>query len=92
MPLLNGPAVKAIREAKGWKAVRLATVVGISRSHLSNIETRPGRYVSVEVLRKIADTLQVPAAALTSDFTLEQITGDDSEDDDEHTCVCGRVA
>ena len=90
MPLPNGPAIKAIREAKGWKGVRLASAVGISRSHLSNIENKRGRYASVELLRKIADTLGVPLAAITSNFSIEEITGEG--DDDESACVCGRVA
>jgi transcriptional regulator with XRE-family HTH domain len=91
MPLPNGPAIKAIREAKGWKGVRLASAVGISRFHLSNIENESGKKASVEVLRKIADTLGVPLAAITSAFSVEEIAGDD-EGDDEHVCVCGRVA
>lgn len=91
MPLPNGPAIKAIREAKGWKGVRLASAVGISRFHLSNIENKRGRYASVEVLRKIADTLGVPLAAITSDFSVEEIAGGDA-DEEENVCVCGRVA
>lgn len=76
MPLPNGAAIKAIRQAKGWKGVRLAAAVGISHGHLANIESPNRRKgASDEVLRKIADTLGVPLAAITSDFTEEQITG-----------------
>lgn len=92
MPLPNGAAIKAIREAKGWKGVRLAAVVGISRFHLSNIENEAGKKASVEVLRKIADTLDVPLAAITSEFTVAEITGEGDDEDEEHTCVCGQVA
>lgn len=91
MPTPNGAAIKAIREAKGWRGVRLASAVGISRFHLSNIENEPGKKASVEVLRKLADTLQVPLAAITSDYTVDEITGGDDEED-EHSCVCGAVA
>lgn len=74
MPLPNGAAIQAIRKAQGWKAIRLASAVGISHSHLSNIEKlRKG--ASDEVLRKIADTLGVPLAAITTGFTVEQIAG-----------------
>jgi transcriptional regulator with XRE-family HTH domain len=76
MPLPNGAAIKAIRQAKGWKGVRLASVVGISHGHLFNIENPSRRKgASDEVLRKIADTLGVPLAAITSEFTEDQIAG-----------------
>lgn len=76
MPLPNGAAIKAIRQAKGWKGVRLASAVGISRFHLSNIENpHSGKGASDEVLRKIADTLGVPLAAITSSYTVAAIAG-----------------
>lgn len=90
MPLPNGPAIKAIREAKGWKGVRLASAVGISRFHLSNIES--GKGASVEVLRGIADVLGVPLAAITSGYTVKEITGQDLAEDDEKPIVCENVA
>jgi transcriptional regulator with XRE-family HTH domain len=68
MPLPNGAAIREIRQAKGWKAVTLASTVGISRSHLANIESPKERKgASVEILRKIADALKVPLTAITID-------------------------
>jgi transcriptional regulator with XRE-family HTH domain len=94
MPLPNGPAIKAIREARGWKGVRLAAAVGISRFHLSNIENEAGKKASVAVLRRIADRLGVPLAAVTSGYTLAEIPGEGSNDEDDNStaCVCGAVA
>lgn len=66
MPLPNGAAIKAIRQAKGWKGVTLASAVGISHGHLFNIESCRGKKASDEVLRRIADTLDVPLAAITN--------------------------
>lgn len=75
MPIPNGAAIRAIRQAKGWKGVRLADAVGISHGHLFNIESPRRKGASDAVLCKIAETLGVPLAAITSDFTEEQITG-----------------
>lgn len=91
MPRPNGAAIKAIREAQGWKVNRLASAAGISRPHLSNIEGgNPNRYASVEVLHRLAKVLRVPYAALISDFSVEDIAGDDT-DADQHVCSCGRA-
>jgi len=64
MPLPDGAAIKAIRQAKGWKGAHLATAVDISHSHLFNIEA--GRKKpSDRVIRRIAATLQVKLADIT---------------------------
>jgi transcriptional regulator with XRE-family HTH domain len=54
----NGPAIAAIREARGVSVGAFATRIGISYSYLCNIEAgrKPG---SPEVLRRIADELNV---------------------------------
>lgn len=76
MPLPNGAALKAIRQAQGWKTVKLAEAVGISASHLSGLESPAVRkYASHEVMRKLADTLGVPLAAITGTYSPEQIAG-----------------
>lgn len=76
MPSPNGAAIKAIREAKGWKGAQLAEAAGISPGHLSGIESeRIRRYASPTLLRRLADILDVPLAALTSAYTVEEIAG-----------------
>lgn len=70
---VNGPAVKALREAYGWSGSHFARAVGIAPSHLSNLECS-ARTVSITVARKIADTLGVPLAAITSNYSVEDIT------------------
>lgn len=82
MPRPNGAAIKARRQTQGWKVGKLASAVGISRPHLSNIESRSDRYASVEVLKKLADVLGVPVDAITSDDTGQQ----------QNVCTCGRAA
>lgn len=75
MPHPNGPAIRAIREAKGWQGIKFAAACDISRFHLSKIENVPGRYASAALLAKMADVLGVPYAALCTAYTVEQITG-----------------
>jgi transcriptional regulator with XRE-family HTH domain len=64
-PASHGAAIKALRKAYGWRQNKLAAAVGVSDAYLCNIEAnrKPG---SPEVLRKIADTLGVPLAAITT--------------------------
>lgn len=82
MPIPNGAAIRAIRLAQGWKGTKLAAAVGISHSHLANIENPNRRKsASAEVLRRLADTLNVPLAAVTSDHSVAEIAG-----------VSGRIA
>jgi transcriptional regulator with XRE-family HTH domain len=65
MPLPNGAAIKAIRQAKGLKGVDLAVAVGISHGHLFNIESSRRKRASDEVLDRIARNLGVPVAAIS---------------------------
>lgn len=68
----NGAAIRALRESHGWTGVKFARAVGISHPHLFNIEAG-NRRASPPVLRKIADVLGVPLAAITSDRPVEEI-------------------
>lgn len=70
MPLPNGAAIKAFRQARGLKGVDLAAAVGISHGHLFNIESCRRKRASDEVLDRIAATLDVPLAAITIDACL----------------------
>jgi transcriptional regulator with XRE-family HTH domain len=68
----NGAALRAIREAKGWGLRKLASQAGVSHSHLSNMEA--GRKQgSPEVLRGLADLLDVPLAAITGSHDLQDV-------------------
>jgi transcriptional regulator with XRE-family HTH domain len=76
MPTSNGPAIKAIRHAQGWKGVTFAAAVGITHGHLFNIENpERNKHASAHILRKMADVLGVPLAAISSDYTVEQVAG-----------------
>lgn len=58
--------IKRLRKNKGLGQKQLAEIVGINTTHLSRLET--GRYQpSVEVLKKLADALQVTTDYLVSD-------------------------
>lgn len=58
--------IKKIRKNKGLGQKQLAEMVDINAAHLSRLET--GRYQpSVEVLKKLADALQVSTDYLLSD-------------------------
>jgi transcriptional regulator with XRE-family HTH domain len=63
----NGAAVRALREAHGWKANAFAAAVGISPAYLCNVEAQR-RQVSAPVLRKMADVLGVPLAAINGGY------------------------
>lgn len=58
--------IKKLRKNKGLAQKQLAGMVGINTTHLSRLET--GRYLpSIEVLKKLADALQVTTDYLLSD-------------------------
>lgn len=69
----NGAALRALREAYGWMGSKFAVAVGITHGYLVNIE-KGVRQPSPELARRIADTLGVPLAALTSDRAVASIT------------------
>jgi transcriptional regulator with XRE-family HTH domain len=69
----NGAAIKALREANGWKVGKFATAVMISSAYLSNIEAER-KNASPAVLRRIADTLGVPLAAIKNGgYTVDEV-------------------
>jgi transcriptional regulator with XRE-family HTH domain len=63
---LNGHALRIIRERSGLSVSALASEVGISQPHLSNIE-RGHRRASPEVSHRLAVALRVPLLALLAD-------------------------
>lgn len=72
-PIRVGCTIKSLREAYGWSRLRFAEAIGVSRSHLANIED--GRKsCTPEVARRIADTLSVPLAAITSTYSVPEIS------------------
>lgn len=55
------------RKLKGLSQMQLAEAVGISRTHISNIEApNMPTSISLETLMDIADALEVPPEALLS--------------------------
>lgn len=65
---MNGAALRAIREAKGWSGGKFAAAAVVSTGYLSNIELGRKPRVSPEVARRMADVLDVPLAAITSPY------------------------
>lgn len=57
-----GPTIRKAREAKGWSQARLAQVAGVSRKHISAMES--GANVTIEVLRKVAEALDINSVQL----------------------------
>jgi transcriptional regulator with XRE-family HTH domain len=60
---LNPPALTAIRERSGLSKSKLASLVGIAPSYVTELEQgkKPG---GETVIVRIADTLKVPVAAI----------------------------
>lgn len=71
-PTANGSAIKALRLAYGWRGTKFAAACGISHPHLFNVE-KGTKQASPELLRRIADTLGVPLAAITSGYAVEDV-------------------
>lgn len=67
-----GATIKALREAYGWQVSKFAIAVGMTHGHLSNIEAGRKR-ATPEKLRKIADVLGVPLAALTTEYEIQDV-------------------
>ncbi len=68
----NGAAIRALRQAYGWKITKFALANGVSPSYMSNLEAGR-RQASPEVLRKISETLGVPLAAITSEHDVQDV-------------------
>lgn len=67
-----GATIRALREAYGWQLGKFAVACHMSHGHLANIEA--GRKTATpEKLRKIADILGVPLAALTTEFEVDEV-------------------
>lgn len=62
-PKVNPQAVRALRIKDGWSLAAFAREVGITPSHLSNIEAGR-RGCSPAALKRMADALVVPMSAL----------------------------
>lgn len=60
----HGEAIRALRLARGYRAVEFAAAISISHSYLANIEADRKR-ASAHVLERIADALQVPVEAIS---------------------------
>lgn len=71
-PIRVGATVKALRQAHGWALGKFADKVGLSHSHLANIEAGRKR-LTYEKARHIADTLAVPLAAIITAHTVEEV-------------------
>ncbi len=71
---VNGAAVKALREAYGWTGTRFAHAIDVTPGHLSNIENGTRATANPELANRIAHTLGVPLAAITSTYTIDEIT------------------
>jgi transcriptional regulator with XRE-family HTH domain len=65
----NGESIRAIREPLGIPQQDLAEMAGISRSHMNKIE-QGVEQPSPVTIRKIADALGVPLAAITYPVTV----------------------
>jgi transcriptional regulator with XRE-family HTH domain len=63
---LNVEALKAIRERSGHSIASLAAEAGLSRPHLSNIESRT-RTGSEDAICRLARALKVPVTAIICD-------------------------
>ncbi|GAA1455644.1 helix-turn-helix transcriptional regulator [Nocardiopsis tropica] len=59
-----GPALRAIREAKGLTQKELGARSGVSASHLTNAESG-ARNLSLDAALRIANALQVKPQAIT---------------------------
>jgi len=59
-----GPALRAIREAKGLTQKELGTRSGVSASHITNAESG-ARNLSLDYTLRVANALQVKPQAIT---------------------------
>jgi len=59
MIAVQGPALRAIREARGRKIVELAQRVGVDRSFITNVETGQLRRIDAEIYTSILRELRI---------------------------------
>ena len=62
--LINPAALTEIRERSGFTKAQFASAVAISPSYLTEIEKGDKTGVSPAVIKRMADTLKCPVAAL----------------------------
>ncbi|MEV2249356.1 helix-turn-helix transcriptional regulator [Streptomyces sp. NPDC050147] len=61
----NGPAVRAIRQARKMSIRELQAKTGLNRGYLSRLERAQIRDTGEEQVRKVATALQVPQDLIT---------------------------
>lgn len=71
-PIRVGATVKALREAYGWSLSKFAVAAGMTHGHLANIEAGRKR-LTPEKARNVADVLNVPLAAITTTYDVNEI-------------------
>lgn len=69
---INGEALRVIRMRSGWSVTKLADAVDVTPGHISNLEAGR-RQASPGLIRLLADTLDVPLAALISRHEPEEV-------------------
>lgn len=71
-PVRVGATIRELRKAYGWALGKFAVAVGTTHPHMSNIES--GRkHCTPEMARRIADTLGVPLAAITTSYPVDEV-------------------
>ena len=72
-----GARIRQSRQRAGLSLARLAALTGLSKSYLVRLETDPTSNPSLEVLRRIADALDITVADLVGapriEFAIEDI-------------------
>lgn len=63
--LINGPAVKAIRERSGHTQVTLAAESKVSQTRISRYESQDAMEARPATVKALADALKVPITAIT---------------------------
>lgn len=69
---VNPESLRALRSRSGWTVTKFAAALGIKHSHISNIEAGR-RKASPELIRRMAEVLDVPVMALISNRTPEEV-------------------
>jgi len=64
MPKPAGSVIRSLRQQRGIKTGALATRLGITRQHMTNIESGWSTSASIELLNRMAEVLNVEASAL----------------------------
>ncbi|GAC71092.1 helix-turn-helix domain-containing protein [Gordonia soli] len=67
-----GATIRALREAYGYKLGKFAVAINTTHGHLANIEAGRKR-CTPEMARRVADTLGVPLAAITTARSVEEV-------------------